>query len=148
MVQLFYSQLKEIIKTNTTKQKNDFFKSLDHSQNNCEGITQCKFVPLGPTLTYKTSNFKNLSKWYEANQCIDGDMWTSKNQHPHHNLPQTFSWRKSICLVWIRPADNFLTHLRRSFRINELWSNRVDTHKPKINIRRLEQRTWRINYIR
>ena len=40
------------------QQKNMTFcwKDLDHSQNNCAGLTQWDFVPLGPTLNYTAPN--------------------------------------------------------------------------------------------
>ena len=35
-----------------------------------------------------------------------------------------------------------------SFRINERWYNKYDTHKSIINKRRIDQRTWRRFYIK
>ena len=91
-------------------------------------------------LTITTMNFWNV---LEANQCIDNDRWNHKKWHPCHDLPQTCRGRKYICPVWIRPTEDFLTHLRKNFRVNKLWYNKYDTHKSTINKRRLEQRTWR-----
>ena len=34
--------------------------NIDHSQNNCGVLTQWAFVPLGPTLTYTTTNLNNF----------------------------------------------------------------------------------------
>ena len=55
---------------------------------------------------------------------------------------------KSICTVWIRPTEHFITHPNTSFGINGLWYNKYDTHKSKINKRILEQITWRMFYIK
>ena len=42
----------KILSKNRQQQKMTFFgKYLDHSQNNCEGLTQWDFVPLGPIIT-------------------------------------------------------------------------------------------------
>ena len=60
----------------------------------------------------------NSRNWLESNQYIDDDKWNHKNRHPCHDLTQTCRGRKSICLVWINPTKTFLTHLRKSFRIN------------------------------
>ena len=49
-------------------------------------------------------------------------VWTP-NFHPCHYPPQTCGGNKSVCPVWIRPTDNFLTHLGESFSINERWYN-------------------------
>ena len=67
-----------------------------------------------------------------------------KNWNPLHKLPQTCGGRKYICPVWIWCTDNLLSHLRTSFRINNIWPNKYDTHKSTINKRRLEQISWRI----
>ena len=72
----------------------------------------------------------------------------SQKPHPRHDLPQNLEGRKSVCPVWIGPTDNFLTHLRKIFRVNERWSNKWDTHKSTINKRSLERITWRIFYIK
>ena len=128
------------------QQKNMTFcwKDLDHSQNNWDGLNQWSFVPLGPTLTYKTSNLNKFRKFLAANQCIDGNSWNNKNQHPLHDLPQTCGGSKSVCTGSIRPTENFQSHLRTSFSINERWSNKYYTHKLTTNKRRIEQKTWRI----
>ena len=89
----------------------------------------------------------NLRNFLEANQCIDDDRWNIKNRHPCHELQPTCGGSKSICTVWIRPTEDFLTHLGTSFSIREHWSNKYYTHKPKINKRRLGWITWRIFYI-
>ena len=57
----------------------------------------------------------------------------NKNCHPCHNLPQTCRGSKSKCPVRIRPTENLLRHLRTGFRINELWTNKYDTHKLNVN---------------
>ena len=49
-------------------------------------------------------------------------VWTL-NRHPHHDLPQTCGGRKYICLFLIQPTDNFQTHPRTSYSINECWYN-------------------------
>ena len=56
-----------------------------------------------------------------------------KNRHLLHDLPQTFGGIKYVCQFWIRPTDNFLTHQRTSFRTNERWYNKYNTHKSTIN---------------
>ena len=57
-------------------------------------------------------------------------------------------WIKSVCLFWIHPTGNLLTHPGISFSTNELWSNKYDIHKSKINKNSLEWITWRILYIK
>ena len=120
----------------TTEKKDDknvFWRALDHSQNNCEVLTQWEFVALGQTLTYTTSNFNNLRNWLEIKQYIDGNMCNYKNQHPHHDLAKTCGARKCVCPVYIRPTDNLKSHPRKSFRINERWYNKYDIHKSTID---------------
>ena len=119
------------------------WKSLDNSIKSCEVLTQWKFSPLGPTLIYKTSNLNNLRNCLEANQCIDGDRCNHKNRHSCHNLSQSCVGIKSVFPVWIRPTVKFYSLLMKSSRINELWSNKYDTHKSKIKKRSLERRTWK-----
>ena len=62
------------------------WKALDHSLNNCQGLTQWAFVPLGLTLTYITSYFNKLSKYLEDNKFIDGN----RCNHKTVTLPTTF----------------------------------------------------------
>ena len=81
------------------------WKSLDHSQNNCAGLTQWAFVPLVPTLTYTNSNLNNLRNWLEANQFIDFSM-CNKNRNPCHNVPQAYRGGKYVCPFWIQPTDD------------------------------------------
>ena len=95
----------------------------------CKGLNQWAFVSLGLTLTYTTTTVSNLRNCLESNQCIDDTMQNNQNWHPRHDLPQICGGNKSVCPVWIHITDNFLTHPRTSFRINELWSNKYDTHK-------------------
>ena len=91
-------------------------------------------MPLYPALTYTTVNLNHLINCLEANKCIDDNRFNNKNQPPHHNLPQTCRGRGgSVCPVWIRPTENFQLHPRTSFRINEHWSNKYNTHKSTIN---------------
>ena len=124
---LFYSQPKNILK-HRQQYKDDFcWKYLDHSENNCEGLTQWSFVSLGATLNYTTLNLNDLSNWLESNECIYCDRWNHKNWHPCHDLPQTCGWKKSICPVWIIPTDNLQSLLRTSFRVNEIWPNKYGT---------------------
>ena len=54
------------------------------------------------------------------------------NRHPHYNLPQTCGGIKSVSLVWIRPTDNYLTCLRTSFSINELWYYQIQFKVPSL----------------
>ena len=91
-------------------------------------------VPLWTKLNYTTVKLKNLRSCFEVKQCIDDYKWKNKNQHPQHNLPQTYRGIKSVCLVCICTTDHFLTYLRTSFRINEHWYNKYDTQAPKIPI--------------
>ena len=99
------------------------WKYLDQKQNNCKGLIQWAFVPLGLTLSYTTSNMKNLWNCLEANQCFDENRWNHNNWHPCNNLTHTRRRRKSICPVWISPIDNLITHPRTICSINECWSN-------------------------
>ena len=104
---LFYSQLK-IYQNKDNKTKIIFcWKSLDRSQNNCEGLTQWDFVSLGDTITYTTSNLNNLRNFIGSNQCIYCDSWYHKNWNPRHNLPQNCRGRKSVCPFWVQTTDNF-----------------------------------------
>ena len=135
---------------NKTKYTNMKIKerNLIYNTKNYKQWTQWSFVPLGPTLTYTCENLNNLRKYLEANQCVDGNMCNNKNQHPFHNLPQTCGGRKLVCPVCIWPTENLKSHPRKSFRNNERWFNKYDTHKSTINKIRLGQRTWRIFYIK
>ena len=63
------------------------------------------------------------------NQYIYWFHGSHKNQNPRHDLPQTSGGLKSVCPVWIRPTGNFQSHTRKSFRINERWSNNCNTHR-------------------
>ena len=45
------------------------------------------FINQAPTIY---QNISNLSNCLESNHCIDGNRCNHKNQHPRHNLPQTF----------------------------------------------------------
>ena len=94
-------------------------KDVDHSQNNCEGLTQWAFVPLGPKLTYTTTNLKNFRNYHQENKYIDDDRLNHKNRHPFHNFTQTCGGSKYVCTVWIQPTDSFSTYLMTSFRIHE-----------------------------
>ena len=115
---------------------------LDHS------ITLLNFVLLGPTLTYTTSNLNNLRDCLESNKFIGGNRCNHKKRNPHHNLPQSCRGFKYVCAVWIHPTDNLQSHLRTSSSINEIWSDKYDTHKSTIKKIRLGQRTRRIFYIK
>ena len=98
------------------KTKMIFFENI--SLNNCLGLTQFPFVTLGTTLTYTTPNLNNSRNLIESNKCIDLTSCNNKDGHPHHGLPQDNGIIKSICLIRIRPNDNFLSHTRTSIRIN------------------------------
>ena len=124
-----------------------FWKALDNSLNNFEGLNQWEFLPLGPTFTYTISNLNNLSKFSEANICIYGNRFNNKYQHPHHELTQSCRGSKYSCPFWISPTDNLQYHPSTNFSINEHWSNKNDTHKSTINKMTLEQRNWWIFYI-
>ena len=82
-------------------------KYLYRSVNNCEGLTQCSFVPLVSTLTYTTSNLNNVINYFESNQYIYRYSCNHKNRHPCHDLRQACGGNKSACLVWIRSTDFF-----------------------------------------
>ena len=47
-------------------------------------------------------------------------VWTP-NRKTIHDLPQSCGGGKSICLVWIRPTDDFQSRPGKQFRINECW---------------------------
>ena len=106
---------KKTIKTQTKKQRYIF---LDRSLNNCEGLNQWAFVPLGPTLTYTTSNLNNQRNYLEANKCTDYNKCNQKHRHLRHKLSQACMGRKSVCIVWIWLTGNLKSHPRTSFRIN------------------------------
>ena len=93
-------------------------------------------------------NWSSWYDWLESNQYIDDDKWNHKKPHTLHNLPQTYKGNKDFCTVWIQTTENLLTYLRKSFGINVCWSSRYNSHKSTINKRRLEQRTWRIVFIK
>ena len=46
------------------------------------------------------------------------------NRHPRHNLPKIYGGSKTIYKFWIRPTENFKSHQRTSFRINERWCSK------------------------
>ena len=52
------------------------------------------------------------------------DMYKLSAVTPPHDLLQTCGGRKSVCPFWIRSTYNLLSHLRTSFRVNELWSKK------------------------
>ena len=85
----------------------------------------------------------SLSNCLEYDRFIDDDRLSHKNRHPRHDLPKTCRVSKSICPVWIRPNENFLTHPRKSFRVNKFWSNKLNKHNSATKRRRLERITWR-----
>ena len=122
LVRLFYSQLKKS-KIITTKQR--WFLLL---------------CPPGRHLPTK------LQTWGTALNPINLLITTGeiKKRQPCHNIPKTCGGSNSICLVWIRPTYNLLTRPRASFRINERWSNKYNTHKTTINKINIGKRTWRI----
>ena len=93
----------------------------------------CKFVELG-IINLKIVNILMTT----------GEI---KIRHPCHDLTKTWRRGKSLCLVWIRPTDNYITHPRKRFTKNEHWPNKWNTQKSTIK-KRLERRTWRILYIR
>ena len=118
------------------------WKYLDHWLNIYEGLTLWSFVPLRPTLIYTTSKWNNLNNLLESNQCIGFDMFNHKNWYPFHDLPQSWGGIKSICPFWISSTWNFRSYPSTRFSINELLSNKYDTHKSTINKISLEKRTW------
>ena len=85
----FINNQKNYQNINKKKKMTSCWKYLDHSLNNCEGLTQWAFVPLETTLTQKTYNLNNLRNCLELNQCIDYDSYNHKNPHPCHYLPQS-----------------------------------------------------------
>ena len=80
-----------------------FWKYLYHSVNNFDWLTQWESVPLGPTLTYTTSNLNNLSKFLEANQFIDWYRLNNKNRKPHHDLPKSLGEKNPYVLFGYSP---------------------------------------------
>ena len=106
-----------------------------------QSINPTDLFPFDPTLTYKTAKLKNLRNCVESNTFIYCDRCNHKHRHLLLNLPQACRGRKYVCPVWIRPTENLQSHPRTSFRINERWSSKYDTHKSKMNKIRLEQRT-------
>ena len=98
-------------------------------------LTQCTLMPLWQTLTYTTENLKNLNIFLGSNQCIDWFGWNHITVILATTFHKSVGGSKSVCLVCIRPTDNFQSHPRTSFSINEVWSNKYDTHKSRINKR-------------
>ena len=94
-----------------------------------------------------TINRKNLG-WLTWSHLI---YWwwqvQSQNRHPCHILPQTCGVSKAVCLIWIWPTDNFLTHSRTSYRINELWSSKYNKHNSMVKKIIIVRINWRIYYI-
>ena len=94
-----------------------------------------------------TINTKNLW-WFTWSQSVS--WWRQVQSHsrqPRHNLPQIYGGIKAVYPILIHPIDNFLTHPKISFSINEHWSSKCNKHKSKINKKRLVQINWRIFYI-
>ena len=89
-------------------------------------------MTLVPTPIYTTSNLKNLRNWLQSNQCIYEDRW---KKNPAPLLWNSTKLRgKQICMSILYTAHwKFTIKPRKSFRINELWSNKYDTHKSTIN---------------
>ena len=48
-------------------------------------------------------------------------------RNPCQDLPESFEGIKLICLIWIFPTDNFLTHPSTSLRIEK--SDPIDSYK-------------------
>ena len=69
-------------------------------------------------------------------------VWTT-NQNPQQNLPQACRGRKSVCLVWICPTDNFLSHTRTSIRINNQWYDKPIQTSKKSTMVILKQKPQR-----
>ena len=103
-------------------------------------------IGLGDPLWKLPTQLQNWRTWVTDFNPINLLMATGeiKKRYLCHNLPQAFRRRKYECLVLICPTDILQSHPRISFSINELWSNKYDTHRSKINKRRLELITWRI----
>ena len=95
------------------------------------------FSPLGQHLStqLKTTYLNYQTNWMKLGWFTwsqSTNWWRQvkyKNWHPHHDIPQTCRESKPVCTVWIFPTDNFITHPRTSFRINEWWSNKCNTQK-------------------
>ena len=98
--------------------------------------------PMGLVSPRDKSTGRTWYYWLEDSQYIYENKWNNKNRHPCHDIPQTCGGSKSVCMVWIHPNANFLTHTTTTLSINEPWSNRYDTQKSKINKRRPEKGTW------
>ena len=76
---------------------------------------------------YWTKKLKDLLD--QENQSIG----SNKSEHPTVTLAMTFHKYAGgggggyLCPVYMRPIDNFLTELGKSFSINECWSNECKT---------------------
>ena len=100
-------------------------------------------MPLGTTLTYTTPNLNNSRNLIESNKCIDLTSCNNKDRHPRHGLPQDNGIIKSICLIRIRPNDNFLSHTRTSIRINNQWYDKPIQTSKKSTMVILKQKPQR-----
>ena len=108
-------------------------------------LNQCDCVPLGPKLVYTNTNVPTLTTKTRINYSSLGAFSNKVNNelgelgiidlNPVNvlmkigELPQTCGVSKSICPIWIRPTDNFLTHSRTSSSINEIWSRKCNKYK-------------------
>ena len=136
---------------------------------NYKGLTQWEFVPLASTLISTTDFFSkpwqkktdesllksfrpttkklqriNLMKLCDpkADTCLH--KWKITYLHQKKNMMSLgrMTWIKKI-MIWIWLTENLITHPRKSFIINELWSSKWNEHKSEINKIRLDRRTWR-----
>ena len=150
---LLFSQLKKLSKPWQRNSDESLLKIFISLTIVFKGLTQWAFVTLGTKLIYKTENLPTLTtktNWMKLGilNWIQSINWLQKveshNRHPYHDIPQTCGGSKSICPILIRPTENFPTHPRTSFMINERWSSKWDKHRSTINKIRLVRRTWRI----
>ena len=61
----------------------------------------------------------------------------SHNQHSCHVLPQYQGGIKYVCPFWIRPTGDFLTHLRKSFKIKK-----YGPINAKTQVKNKQRKSW------
>ena len=67
----------------------------------------------------------------------------SKQPAPSPRPQQTCRGSKAVCTIWIWPTDNFLSHPRIRFGMNEHWFSEYNKKKSLINKRVPVQKAWR-----
>ena len=123
-------------------------------------MNPCVFISSPPGSTDPLPCLWNSLYCTGCRSCMDGDHSYSccflHCIHPFiacfvgrsapYDLLQICGGSKYVCPFWICPIDNLISQLRTSFSINEILSNKYDTHRSTINKRSIERITWRRFY--